>query len=132
MNTLAIGNIPTTGNSNDICQSNTQVLAHDLVHFDGTVIAIFIRQDDADGISSFLSLDQDSVATKELKFLHFGGGKCNDGIIVVGGVVDNQAIGAALFAARVQDSVRHVFVFAVFVSMLFELGSFEERVSERE
>mmetsp|Transcript_1727 Transcript_1727/g.4031 ORF Transcript_1727/g.4031 Transcript_1727/m.4031 type:complete len:777 (+) Transcript_1727:352-2682(+) len=120
---LPVGNIATGRDGNDVGQTDSQVLSDHLVHANVGVVAGFVRQDNANGIASLLSLDQDGVATKELELFHLGGTQANDRVVVVGSIVDNQPIGTALFAAGTEDCVFHFCVFAHRVARYFHVDS---------
>ena len=70
---LAVRDVTARGYSNNIGEADAEVLSDDLVHTDVGVVAGLVGQDDADGITALLALDEDGVATEELKFLHLGG-----------------------------------------------------------
>lgn len=109
---LSVGNISTAGDSDNVGETDTQVLTDDLVHANGRVIARLIRQDNTHSVAPLLSLDEDRVSTKKLELLHLGRGEGDDRVVVVCRIVDNQAIGTTLLASRCQDRVLHVFVLA--------------------
>jgi hypothetical protein len=107
---LAVRDITAAGDCNDISQTNAEVLANDLVHTDVGIVTGFVSQDNADSVATLFSLDQNSVSTEEFQLLHFGRGQANDGVVIVGGIIDNQPVRTALLIAR--DGILHVFVFA--------------------
>jgi hypothetical protein len=49
---------------------DAEVVANDTVDASTAVIQIVVGQDDEDGVSSHLALDEDCVATEELESLH--------------------------------------------------------------
>mmetsp|Transcript_4607 Transcript_4607/g.6397 ORF Transcript_4607/g.6397 Transcript_4607/m.6397 type:complete len:223 (+) Transcript_4607:1885-2553(+) len=110
MNSLPIWNIPTRGDCDDITQTDTKILTNHLVHPDLRVIACFICKNNTDCVPSLLSLDQNGVATKQLQLLHLGGRQTNDGVVIVGCVVDNQPIRTSLLSAKY--GILHISIFA--------------------
>mmetsp|Transcript_28442 Transcript_28442/g.80059 ORF Transcript_28442/g.80059 Transcript_28442/m.80059 type:complete len:454 (-) Transcript_28442:148-1509(-) len=111
---LSVRHVPAGGDGHDIRQAHAEVLAHDLVHSDAGAVAGLIGQHDADGVAALLSLDEHGVSAEELELLHLGGRQADHGVVVVGGVVHDQPVGAALLALRAgQDRVLHVCVFLV-------------------
>mmetsp|Transcript_3034 Transcript_3034/g.7689 ORF Transcript_3034/g.7689 Transcript_3034/m.7689 type:complete len:505 (+) Transcript_3034:1102-2616(+) len=105
---LPVRDVPTIRHGDDVGESHAEIFAHDLVHSDGGVVAGLVGEDDADRIAALLSLDEDRVAAEEGELLHFGGGEGDDGVVVVRGIVDDEAVGRPLLA---QDGVFHVGVF---------------------
>ena len=115
MDPFSVGHVSAGGDGDDVGETDAQIFAHHLVHAHAAVVAGFVRQDNADSVASFFTLDQDGITAKEFQFFHLGGGKANDRVVVVGGVIDNEAIGGAFLGPRVQNGVLHFFVFAVVV-----------------
>jgi len=97
MNALAVRYITTRRHRHDITQTHPQILADAFVHADGSVVAFLVGQDDADRVFALFAFNEDRVASEEFEFFHLGGGQRNDGIVIVGGVVDDEAVGGALF-----------------------------------
>mmetsp|Transcript_17238 Transcript_17238/g.21787 ORF Transcript_17238/g.21787 Transcript_17238/m.21787 type:complete len:460 (-) Transcript_17238:103-1482(-) len=110
MDPLAIGHITAGSDGDHIGQTHPEVLTHHFVHFDRGVVAVVVGEDDADCVLALLAFDEDSVSAEELEFLHFGGGEGDDGIVVVVGVVYDEAVGGAFLAP--EDGVFHFCVFA--------------------
>mmetsp|Transcript_35199 Transcript_35199/g.74263 ORF Transcript_35199/g.74263 Transcript_35199/m.74263 type:complete len:236 (-) Transcript_35199:20-727(-) len=108
MNTFSVWNVAAIRDAYNVRKSHAEVLAHYLVHPHAGVVAGFVGEHDADCVTSLLSLDENSVAAKKGELFHLGGGEGDDGIVVVRGIVDEEAIGGALFA---KDSILHVGVF---------------------
>jgi hypothetical protein len=115
---LPVRDVPAAGDRHNIRQPDPQVLAHALVHPDAAVVARLVGQDDAHGVPSLLALDEDRVSAEQLELLHLGRTQGNDGVVVVGGVVHDQPVGAPLLAgprAAGEDRLLHLFVFPVAV-----------------
>lgn len=93
----------------DVAVLHTEVVAHNTVDADASVIQIIVRQDNKHGIFSLLSLHEDllgrleisghpktggkvemaySIAPEELKGLHGVVGQSNDRVIIVDGIRD--------------------------------------------
>ena len=62
---------------------DAEIVADHPVHPGATVIKVIICQNDEDRVFPLLSLDEDSVAPKELEGLHGIIRKGDDGIIVI-------------------------------------------------
>ena len=106
---LAVRDVAARRDGDDVGQADAEVLPHDLVHLDGRVVAGLLGQDDADGVPALLALDEDGVAAEELELLHLGGAELDDGVVVVGRVVDDEAVRAALLAGGgAEDGLLHV------------------------
>ena len=67
------------------------------VHTDGAIVEVVVGEDDEHGVLSLLALDEDSVATEQLEGLHGVVGEGEDGVVIGGGVGDDQAVGLLLF-----------------------------------
>jgi hypothetical protein len=67
-------------------------MADNTVHADGAIVEVVIGEDDEHGILSLLALDEDSVATEKLEGLHGVVGEGEDGVVIGGGVGDDQAV----------------------------------------
>mmetsp|Transcript_30444 Transcript_30444/g.64131 ORF Transcript_30444/g.64131 Transcript_30444/m.64131 type:complete len:464 (+) Transcript_30444:1281-2672(+) len=108
---LPVGDVAAVGHGDDVGEADAQVLADDFVHADAGVVARLVGQDDAHGVAPFLALDEDGVAAEEGQLFHFGGGQRDHGVVVVGGVVDEEAVGRPLLA---EEGVFHVGVFCFY------------------
>lgn len=108
MNPLAVRDVPAVGHRDDVREPHPQILPDDLIHANAGVVARLVCQDDAHCIAPLLALDEHGVSAEEGELFHFGRGEGDDAVVVVGGVVDYEAVGAALLA---QEGVFHVFVF---------------------
>mmetsp|Transcript_37429 Transcript_37429/g.76302 ORF Transcript_37429/g.76302 Transcript_37429/m.76302 type:complete len:501 (-) Transcript_37429:109-1611(-) len=106
---LPVRHVPAGGDCHDVREADAQVLAHHLVHAHVGVVAALVSEDDADGVAPLLALEEDGVAAEELELLHLGGAEGYDRVVVIGGVVDDEAVGGALLA---KDGVLHVGIFA--------------------
>jgi hypothetical protein len=81
-------NVRARVDGDDIAMLDTKVVANNAVDASLTILEIVISKDNQDSVLALLSLDQDRVATEELKSLHGVVGKGNDGVVIVGGVSD--------------------------------------------
>lgn len=66
------------------------------VHADRAIVEVVVGEDDEHGVLSLLALDEDSVATEQLERLHGVVGESEDGVVIGGGVGDDQAVGLLL------------------------------------
>ena len=106
---LAVRDVAAGRDGHNVGETDAEVLANDLVHLDVGIVAVLVRQHDADGVAALLALDEDGVAAEELELLHLGGAQSDDGVVVVGGIVDDEAVRAALLAGGgAEDGVLHV------------------------
>lgn len=96
VNALSILHVRTRLNRNDVRQADTQVIAHHTIHADLLVGASIIRQHNADRLLATLSLEQNGVASEQLKLVHLGLAQTHDRVVVVCGIVDNQTVRAIL------------------------------------
>mmetsp|Transcript_3985 Transcript_3985/g.6142 ORF Transcript_3985/g.6142 Transcript_3985/m.6142 type:complete len:299 (+) Transcript_3985:1820-2716(+) len=71
MDTLAILDVLTLMHRNNVSQTHSQIVAYYFVHSYLRLFASFISQDDANCVLSFFALDQHSISSEKLKFLHF-------------------------------------------------------------
>ena len=108
MYAFPIGYIAAIGNRDNVGKTHAQVLAYRLIHPYRGIVAGFIGQYDTDGITSFLTLDEDGIATEEAQFLHLGRGEGDYRIVIVGSIVDDEAVGTTFLP---EDGIFHVGVF---------------------
>ena len=109
---LPVRDVPACRDRHHVGEAHPQVLADHLVHADVGIVAGVVGEDDADGVPALLALDEDGVPAEELQLLHLGGAEADDRVVVVGGVVHDEAVGGALLDAGAQDGVLHVGVLA--------------------
>ena len=67
----------------DITQLDTQVVADHAIHTGGAIVKIVVGEHGQDGVLALLALDQDGVATEELKSLQGVVGQRDDGVVIV-------------------------------------------------
>ncbi len=75
MNTLSILNVRASGNRDNITKANTKVVSHDAIAANSHIFALLIRQNNADGISSLLTLQKHGITAEKLKLLHLRGAR---------------------------------------------------------
>ena len=69
---LPVRDISTNGNGHNIGKSYMKIHLYHLVHENVRIVAIFVSKYDAYSVTSFLTLDEDSVTTNDLEFFHCG------------------------------------------------------------
>lgn len=74
-----------------------------LVHADVAVLSVVIREDDAHRVFALLALQQDGITAEELELLHLGLAQAHHAVVVVGGIVDNKAVGRLLLVLQLRD-----------------------------
>lgn len=107
VDSLAVLDIGTGLDRDDVRKADPQVVANDAIHADLLVGACFIRENDADGFLAALSLQQNCVSSEQLQFVHLSLRQTNDRIIIVCGIVDDETVWAVL---ALQDCGSQVFV----------------------
>jgi hypothetical protein len=111
VNPLAVRDVSAASDRNNIGEADTEILPDHLVHANIGVVTGFVSKNDTHSVAALLTLQQDSVSAKQLKFLHLGRGQTNDRVIVICRIVNNKPIGAAFLGAK--ECVLHIGVFAV-------------------
>ncbi|KAH3658912.1 hypothetical protein OGATHE_006638 [Ogataea polymorpha] len=76
-------------NCHNVPKTNSQVVPCHSVDSTNTILDIIIGQNDQDSVLSLLSFDQGSITTEQLQKLHRVGRHRNDGVVIIGGIVDN-------------------------------------------
>ena len=109
---LPVRDVPACRDRHHVGEADPEVLADHLVHADVGIVAGVVGEDDADRVPALLALDEDGVPPEQLQLLHLGGAEADDRVVVVGGVVHDEAVGGALLDAGAQDGVLHVGVLA--------------------
>lgn len=72
--------------SDNVAMLDSQVVTNDTVEPSITIVEVIICKDNQDGILSLLASNEDSVTAEQLKLLHSVVRKCDDGVIIVGGI----------------------------------------------
>jgi hypothetical protein len=93
---LGVLDVGTRVDGDDVTKLYAEVVPDHAVHADGAIIEVVVGEDDEHGVLSLLALDEDSVATEQLKGLHGVVGEGQDGVVIGGGVGDDQAVGLLL------------------------------------
>jgi len=93
---LAVLDIGAGLHDNNITQAHTQILADNLVHADLCLLAGVIGKDNTHGVLALLALDEDSVTTEKRELLHGVEVERNDAIVVIDGIVNDEAVGVLL------------------------------------
>merc|ERR1719440_2620001 len=89
---LAVLDIGALVDGDDVAEAHLEVLADALVHPDLARLARVVREHDAHRVLAALALEQHRVAAEELELLHGGEGERDDGVVIVGRLVDEQAV----------------------------------------
>jgi hypothetical protein len=87
-----------------------EVLADALVHANLARLARVVREDDAHRVLATLALDHHGVAAEELQLLHRRQVEGDDGVVVVGRLVDHEAVRVLLLrlhGTRARACQRH-------------------------
>lgn len=77
-------------NGDDITQSDAEVVSDDAIDARNAVLNLFVGEHDQCGILPLLSLDDNDITTEELEEIHSVGRKCDDGIVIIDGIVNDQ------------------------------------------
>lgn len=84
-------------NSDNVAVLDTEVVADNTVDASLTILEIVVGENNQDGILALLSLDQNGVATEELKSLHGVVGEGDDGVVIVGSVGDTESMSVRMW-----------------------------------
>jgi hypothetical protein len=93
---LSVRDILGLVDGNDITKANPEVLADALVHPHGVGVYRVVTQHYADSLLTTLTLDGDGTTVEELELGHPSAVDLDDAVIIVGRLVDNQAVRGAL------------------------------------
>jgi len=93
---LAVLDVRAGLDRDNVGQTDTQVVSHNTIHTDFLIGAGIIREHNADGFLAPLALQQHGVTTEQLELVHLCLRQTHDGVIVIGGIVDQQTIRAIL------------------------------------
>ena len=76
----------------NVTMLDTEVVANDTIDAGASIIQVIVCENEQDGVFPLLALDQDSVTAEELKSFHGVIRKGDDGVVIVGGIGDNQRV----------------------------------------
>lgn len=96
MDPFSVGHVAARVHRNDVTETHTQILPHNLVHADLAVLQAIIGQNNAHSVLALLSLDQHVITTEEIQFLHLGLRKRDHRIVVIERLLNDQAVGRPL------------------------------------
>ena len=96
VNSLSVFDVRAFGHGNDVAQTNPEVVSDDAVHADLLVGNGVVTENDADCLLPLLAFEQDGVAAEEPELVHLGLREGDDGVVVVGRLLNDQPIGSSL------------------------------------
>mmetsp|Transcript_36112 Transcript_36112/g.115959 ORF Transcript_36112/g.115959 Transcript_36112/m.115959 type:complete len:218 (-) Transcript_36112:132-785(-) len=89
---LAVLDVRTLVDRDDVAEAHFKVLAHALIHANFAQVACVVGEHDANRVFPALSLDEHSVAPEELQLLHGLHIERDDRVVVIDSFVDDEAI----------------------------------------
>ena len=75
---------------------DTEVVPDHPVHADLLIRDGLVGEDDAGRLLALLALEQDGVATEQLQLVHLLLRQSHNGVVIVDGLLDDEAVGALL------------------------------------
>jgi hypothetical protein len=82
-------------NSDDVSVFDAKIVTNNTVYPSASIIELIVSQDDEDGILSLLSLDQDSVSSKQLQSFHGLVGESDDRVVVIFGIGNAKQVSSS-------------------------------------
>ena len=113
-------------NRDDITQSNTQVVTYNSVDSNSTIVNVIVHHDNKHGVFTLLSLDENSVSSKQLEAFHSVGCHGNDRVIVIHRIVNEESYTWLLVDLRVLVDRQHQCL-PITLTVLFLLSSQDSR-----